>query len=236
MAPKLHKLKERKEIFGGRMRIMHNKFDIQVERKHYFKEYDNLLKFCYYYYQIALTQDLNPKSILEIGIGNKMYYNYLKENGYNITSCDFDKQLNPDFVADIRNLPFEKNSFEVVSAFEVLEHLPFSEVPKALIELRKVTSKYCFISIPYRSATFEITLRFPFIGKILKKPFIDLFWRIPLRPKDISFEGEHYWEIGTKSYPLKRIRKLISNCGFIIEKEVRPVLDVSSYFFVLKKI
>lgn len=239
MAQKVHKL-EKENLREREREKLSPKFNTRVKKDVYFQNYDNLLKFCYYYCQIALTQELNPKSILEIGIGNKMYYNYLKNFGYNITSCDLDKQLDPDYVADIRNLPFEKNRFEVVSAFEVLEHLPFSEVPKALMELKRVTSKYCILSIPYRSATFEITLRFPFIGKILKKPFLNLFFRFPFKTKDLpcipSEDGQiHYWEIGTKSYPLSRIRNLINSCGFIIEKEVRPVLDVSSYFLVLYK-
>jgi SAM-dependent methyltransferase len=45
-------------------------------------------------------------------------------------------------------LPFKRGVFELVSAFETLEHLPPDMVPKVLEELRRVTSKYVIATIP----------------------------------------------------------------------------------------
>jgi len=45
-------------------------------------------------------------------------------------------------------LPFRRGSFELVSAFETLEHMPPEAVPHALRELRRITSGYIVATIP----------------------------------------------------------------------------------------
>ncbi|MEX2659870.1 MAG: class I SAM-dependent methyltransferase [Acidimicrobiales bacterium] len=48
----------------------------------------------------------------------------------------------------LERLPFEDDSFDLVSAFETLEHLPPESVPRALLELRRVTRSYVVATIP----------------------------------------------------------------------------------------
>jgi SAM-dependent methyltransferase len=103
---------------------MKDNFHIQVSQNHYYSDYDSIDRFISYFYQTDLIKTLQPQSILEVGVGNKTLTNYLKQYGYSVTTCDFDKKLAPDYVADIRALPFEDASFDAVLAFEVLEHLP----------------------------------------------------------------------------------------------------------------
>ena len=114
-----------------------SKFKTQVNKEHYFNpNYDYVNKFISYFYQIDSISNLKDiKSVLEVGIGNKTVSNYLKTNGFKVTTCDFDKSLKPDKVADVRNLPFNKNQFDVVLCSEVLEHIPLKDVHKALSEL-----------------------------------------------------------------------------------------------------
>ena len=45
-------------------------------------------------------------------------------------------------------LPFKTGQFDLVSALEVLEHLPPDVVPRALAELRRVTRQYLVCTIP----------------------------------------------------------------------------------------
>lgn len=52
------------------------KRNIQVSKEHYSKEYDSVERFISYYYQSKLVLELNPKTALEIGVGNKVTYNY----------------------------------------------------------------------------------------------------------------------------------------------------------------
>jgi ubiquinone/menaquinone biosynthesis C-methylase UbiE len=205
------------------------RFKIQVPREHYYKKYDDITRFTHYFYQVDLTKKLSPSSVLEIGVGNKTVSNYLKQQGFNVTTCDFDKKLEPDYVADIKKLPFKNNSYDVVIACEILEHLPWSDFETALKELHRVTRKHVVISLPYYCMAFEGVFKaFPY-GKT-----VNLFFRIPLFFLKAKFQGEHYWGIGRRGYSIKKIRKVLKK-GFNIQKEVRPQLVSDHHFFVLEK-
>lgn len=212
-------------------------FNIQVSKDHYFEQYDDISRFIAYFYQIDLIRQLKPQNVLEIGVGNKTVSNYLKYHGIKIDTCDFDESLEPDYVADIRNLPFEENSYDAIMACEVLEHIPWEDVDKALSELYRISKKHAIISIPYASASFELIFRFPLIGRLLNRTLINLFFRMPFFFSTIEFSGEHYWEMGRRNYSSKKIRKAFGKY-FKIIKEVRPILisGISwHYFFILEK-
>ena len=68
-------------------------------------------------------------------------------------------EMNPGiifFQGDVTCLPFSSDSIEAVLCLEVLEHLA-DPVP-ALEELRRVTSKYCLISVPNEPFFMEANL------------------------------------------------------------------------------
>jgi ubiquinone/menaquinone biosynthesis C-methylase UbiE len=114
-------------------------FNIEGQYKSF--EYDCVERYISYYYQVKFINDTQPKNILEIGIGNGTLIALLQNHGFNVTTCDFDKKLNPHVVADITNLPFEDNEFDLVASFQVLEHIPFESTLKALKELYRVSLK-----------------------------------------------------------------------------------------------
>lgn len=213
---------------------MQKKFSIQVQNGYYKENYDDLQRFISYYYQTHLAIRLNPKSILEIGIGNKTTINYLKNYGFKVTSCDFDESLNPDICSDIRDLVIQNNSFDLVIACEVLEHIPWHEVEKALSELHRVSSKYVLLSIPYFSLNFEMAIILPMLNTLFKKNVIDVFFRIPYLIKKYNKIDQHYWEIGRSGTLLRSVRKKIK-LYFTIKEEIRPVLNPKHLFFVLEK-
>lgn len=207
----------------------------QVKKEHYFKKkYDDLDRFISYFYQINLARETEPETILEIGKGNGTVSDYLKKLNYKVTTCDFDENLKPDYVADVRKLPFPDNSFDAVLAYEVLEHLPFEDFEKALGELKRVSKKNVLISLPYRSTGFEWMLKFPLIRTLFKRDFLNLFLRIPLKFGGIEVSGQHYWEIDGGKYPLRKVRKILKE-NLRITKEFRPPLNHYHYFFALEK-
>ena len=55
------------------------KFNTQVEEGHYLASYDTLERFIGYFYQIDFIRKLKPKTILEIGIGNRTTSNYVNK-------------------------------------------------------------------------------------------------------------------------------------------------------------
>lgn len=53
-----------------------------------------------------------------------------------------------DVLADGRNLPFENNSFEVVTSVDVLEHVPQKDRKRFVEELLRVSKKKIILSVP----------------------------------------------------------------------------------------
>lgn len=208
---------------------MGNRKKVQVKKEHYSKGYDDLYRWVSYWTQVDTVKDVTKGKILEIGVGNKTVSNYLKNNGFNLTTCDIDSDLKPDFVSDITDLPFKGNSFSTVLCCEVLEHLPYDRVKKALREINRVTRDYAVISIFAANVGFSFAFKIPFLKLVYSSIKIPMFW------EQHKFNGEHYWEIGKKGYSLNKVRKLIDTANFkIITEEFSP-LNIYHRFFVLRK-
>lgn len=212
-------------------KIMNNKkFETQVSKEHYFEGYDSLQRFISYFYQIDSVIKTEPKTVLEIGIGNKVVSNYLKQMGFQITTCDFDKNLQPDIIADIREMPFKDNSFDTIIACQILEHIPLNDVKKALAELKRVSKKNVIVSISYNHYYIENIFRIilPFFERqmhfTVKIPWFSKFVR----------DKEHQWELGGRGCSKKKTRDLIKEY-FKIRKEFQPILNSNRYFFILEK-
>jgi len=203
----------------------------QVKSNHYFnKSYDTKERFISYWHQVNEIVSLEPDSVIEIGIGSGFISKYLKERGINITTLDFDPNLNPDKVGSVLNIPFEDNSFEVVACYEVLEHLPFENFNKALAEIFRVSKSYAILSLPDVNRVYRVYVHFPKVGVF--KRLIPL----PRLKRPIhNFDGEHYWEIGKACYPLSKVVCEIQKSGFKIEKTYRLFEHPYHRFFVLKK-
>lgn len=203
----------------------------QVPSSHYFSlKYDSKERWISYWYQIKEVLATKPSNVLEIGVGNKLVSSYLEKNGIKLKTCDFDKSLKPNYIADVRKLPFKNKQFDTVLCAEVLEHLPFGEFTKALNEIVRVSKKYIILTLPHFSLT-NVYIGAKIIPFIPKKEFtmkIDY-------PFQHRFTGEHYWEIGKKSFALSRVKSEIKNCGVLIKKSYYPKENPYHHFFILKK-
>ncbi len=195
--------------------------------------YDDLGRFKSYYYQVKFISELNKKKILEVGIGNKTLYNYLKQHGLDAYTCDSDKALKPDYVADIKSLPMNDNEYDIVCAFEILEHLPWQDFEQALNELARVSKRDVIISIPYNPVSIDIVIKSSIFYRLFKIWELKLFLNLALITRKWKYDGVHYWEMGKRNYPRKKIRTLLRQ-KFNIIKEKRTDLSYQ-YFFVLEK-
>ncbi len=196
-------------------------------------EYDNLTHFISYFYQTRVILKSGVREVLEVGAGGYLVSDYLRRRGLCVLTCDNDPSVQADVVGDIRNLPFESGRFESACAFEVLEHLPWEDVSRALAELHRISRRFVFLSVPYISPYFEAVFRFPLVRKLTGKPYLDCFIRLP-------FSGfrrcspSHQWELGRRGYSLKRFKEKLSPF-FRIERRIRPVLHPLHQFFVLSR-
>ncbi len=207
-----------------------NNMKPQVDPSQYYtSEYNSKGRFCSYWHQIQEIILVNPKNMLEIGVGNNFISSYFKERKLYVTTLDIDKRLNPDIVGSVLEMPFSKKSFDAVACYEVLEHLPFEDFIKALSEISRVSQRYVFISLPEVNRVCHFNIQIPKIGEI--KKLIPL----PTFKKEINkFDGEHYWEIGKAGFPLSKIVSNIEKVGFKIEKTYRVFEMPYHRIFVLK--
>lgn len=137
----------------------------QLEPNHYFnKSYDSKECFISYWHQINEIIKLNPKRVLEIGIGNSFISKYLKERRINIITLDIDKRLNPDVVGNVLDIPFTDESFDIVACYELLEHLTYEDFHRALSEISRVSNSYAILSLPDVNKVYRLYIQIPKIG------------------------------------------------------------------------
>lgn len=102
---------------------------------------------------------LKPNKVLDVGCGEGITIKKLKEEKIGKTYEGVDplpealklaKRVDPETKytkASIYDLPYKDNSFDLVLCMEVLEHL--DKPDKALSELKRVSSKYVYITVPH---------------------------------------------------------------------------------------
>jgi SAM-dependent methyltransferase len=203
---------------------------IQVNKNHYLtEEYLGIERFNSLQSQFRLCMQGAPgDTFLEVGPGPGLLVGLLKHFGREITTVDFAEDVKPDYVATLPNLPFDNGSFDVVCAFEVLEHIPWDLVPLCVDEMRRISRKKILISLPNQSNLFEkeISLNIT-VGN---KHFGTTLWK--KRLTKITNPEEHFWEIGYGDISLDKTVELFKNLGFRVNTFfVEPWFQ----FFILNK-
>lgn len=194
--------------------------------------YAPLERFIAYHAQLELVRETRAATILFIGIGDGMVPDFLKKDPrYQVTTFDFDARLAPDVVGDIRALPFPDRSFDLVCAFEVLEHIPFDDAKGALAEIARV-ARTAAVSLPHRQTGFDVAFKFPFIRTLTSRNVLSFSLLVPVRFPGFAVSGQHYWEIDWWTTSIRAVRAAMRR-HFTIEREFTPPLDQYHRFFLL---
>lgn len=205
-------------------------YSVQVKRDHYFRDsYFTHDRWASYWYQISRIKGLNINTVLEIGVGNGIVAGTFKKFGMAVTSLDIDPALQPDVVGSVTQMPLSDETFDLVLAAEILEHIKWEDLAAALGEIYRVTKKYALITLPHSGYTFAMTWKFPLVTW---KYWI---WKLPHFWKTHRFNGEHYWELGKKGYSVARIKKEFMRAGFTIVDAHRYPDDPAHFHFLLEK-
>lgn len=201
----------------------------QVAKTHYdFGRYVGLDRWASYWYQLREVLACAPERVLEIGKGDAVLGSYLlSHTEITYKTLDIAEDLKPDIVGSAENIPLPDGSFDLVCAFEILEHLPFEKFEKCLREIARVSKKHAIISLPHFGPAVKYLIKLPFL------PEIKIARKIPYHPGHV-FKGEHYWEIGKRGYSPRKIRKAVRKY-FSITKEFVPFENQYHHFFVLEK-
>jgi hypothetical protein len=190
---------------------------IQVAPEHYdFERYDDRERWMSYWHQIRAVLAVRPKTVLEIGPGSGVFRNYLRSVGIDVKTVDIDASRGVDYVADITRLDEALPAglvFDAVCAFQVLEHLPLTDLETCLAGIARRANPNVFISLPYRG----LRLRWAFwwgdyhltLGHKLM---------LPWRHKPIP---EHYWELGYP-YTARKITKVIAKHLDVVSRGFIP--------------
>lgn len=214
---------------------MKNQF--KLSRKYYLQQLD-FLNWFRYYYLVKNVIHLGGKNILEIGTGSGLVKNCLEPIVSNYKVLDINPNLNPDFLGDVRiyNKKLE-NKFDIIIAADVLEHMPFSDLPKTIKNIfsyLKKSSSYALITIPHRCSNF-LFMSPTQIPHVFRVPtgFLSFgsFWRRFIKRK-IWIDPHHEWEIGDGNITPKKVRSCFEQKKFkILSYEKLLYVD----FFILTK-
>lgn len=175
----------------------------QVEKSHYaFDTYMSKGRWNSAWHQVDEVLQLHPQSVLEIGPGPGVFKALMNLAGVKVDTLDLDPDLHPDYIGSATELPFSENSYDVVCAFQMLEHLPYELSLTALRQMALVARRDIVISLPDSRIMWNYSFHIPKHGPVnwlLPKPVV----RSPLH----RFDGQHYWEINKSGYPLDKIIK-----------------------------
>ena len=190
--------------------------------------YEDKNRWMSYWHQIKEVSNFEPESVLIIGKGSGLVSEYLKLSSKKTITLDIDEKLNPDVVASVLEIPFRDNEFDVVLCAQVLEHLPYEDFGKAILEIKRIAKKGMVISLPHFGPAVRFLLKLPLF------PEMKFMIKLPY-PKKHIYKGEHYWEIGKRGYSIKKIKNDIKKCELNIAKDFIIFENPLHHFFVLSK-
>lgn len=176
------------------------------------------------FYQLSTPACLRDvHSVLEFGPGRGVFGVILKHYGLEYCSADVvDSGAKPDFMCNISDFPQDKK-FDLVCAFQVLEHNPPETYQIHLRKMAEISNKYVFISLPYygRWLSFNISLNIPGINR----NFIKTFTMDRLFPKKRPIEAyrqsktpysHHWFEVGDEGFKKKDLAVYAEKAGLKI--------------------
>jgi len=173
----------------------------QVEKTHYeFNRYMTKQRWISVWHQLDEIQKLNPRNVLEVGPGPGLFKMVAAAHDIAIETLDLDSELKPDHVGSATAIPLADATYDVVCAFQMLEHLPYEVSLQAFKEMTRVSRRHVVISLPDARTVWRYHLHLPKFGShdfLLPRP--------QLRAPANDFNGQHYWEINKRGYPLSRV-------------------------------
>lgn len=207
----------------------------QAERadKYKDKSYISPRRWSSYYIQVREAMLLKPRRILEIGPGNGIVSRILRDMDFEVETLDIDERLGIDHSGSITDENLAEKlagKFDLVIACQILEHIKYEDFHRALRNI-KVIAPNAIISLPHtelNSRFFHLSLIAPLIWQL------NLSWKLVFNPVRHEFNGEHYWDMGTKGFPIRKIKHDIIKKGWQIKKSFFNPDNPYHYFFVLK--
>ena len=96
-------------------------------------------------------------TVLEIGSLRGVLTSILRHFNLKVDTCDIESipfLSLPNFLEDFEHLQISENSYDLVCAFQVLEHNNIKKTPLLLRKMKNVSKKYVYISLPFEGIYF----------------------------------------------------------------------------------
>lgn len=204
----------------------------QVNKSHYaFDSYMHKARWISVWHQLDEVKKLNPKRVLEVGPGLGVFKSVAGLINIGVETLDIDPELKPDYLVSVFDMPFDDGEFDVVCAFQMLEHLPFEKSIEAFKEMVRVANNYIVISLPNAATRWPIKIHIPKLGEFnfsIPRPI--------LKRKLHKFDGEHYWELEKAGYSVNDVIDYLSGDLPLKLKKVYRVPDNPyHHFFIFAK-
>lgn len=220
-----------KEIFNDQFNFETNDYLDGINLSNWFR----------YYHILKEVIALKPKKILEIGVGNEIVKNCLKDFVEDYKVMDINPKLKPDILSDLREVrPELKEKFDCLICADVLEHIPFEDLEKNLANIYSYLNHggRAIITIPHRRARIMVITPLSCqeakifeLPSWIKSNFKSFFKQIIQRK--VWIDPCHCWEIGDRKIKRKNVEKIMEKEGFKIEK-FKKLLQID-FWFLRKK-
>jgi SAM-dependent methyltransferase len=105
------------------------------------------------------------RTVLDVGCGNGGFLHGLPDSywkvGLDVSDASLRRLADRGVQGSIEALPFTGGAFDLVTCFEVLEHLPQDVYARAVPELERLSRKYIIVSVPNKEVLAESLVRCP---------------------------------------------------------------------------
>jgi hypothetical protein len=187
-------------------------------------------RFASYAQQLREILALAPQAVVEIGPGGGLVTHVLRSRGVAVTTVDVNRKCEPDVVASVLDIPLPDGIADASICFQVLEHLPFEDVPKAVRELARLSRKHVLLSLPDRRPMYHVQFRLPLLGRRR------LSFELPRQGRlVVPNKMGHRWEVNVKGFPLKTVVAAIVGQGLVLRRTYRLFENPYHRFFLLEK-
>lgn len=179
----------------------------RLDKSHYFSDgYFSLPQLCSYAHQINDIWGMRPSSIIEVGIGNGFTSAYLRAAGFDVTTSDINRSLNPDIVSPVDQLEkhLDGKRFGLLVCCEVLEHIPFDEFHHSIESFRSISDNL-YLTLPSYKRAYGLggLTKLPKLGAFKSSFYFCL-------PGVRELDAEHFWEIDfSRETSLKVIKQTL---------------------------
>ena len=200
----------------------------------------NEAHFFSYYLQMKKIYDLKVKSVCEIGPGENFIQKYMKSLDIKYDTMDIFKESNPTYLSTLEDFDISTidNKYEMVAAFQMLEHSNYDNFKANLQKMKNMSSKYIYISLPYSCNKFSFSFNIQLGQNKRFKKSLELIW--PTNKANRKYRKEymiqfpwaiHYFEIGRKGFPKNKVLDDIQSVGLTILETFHS--QNSYHYFIL---